>query len=213
MLFSLNFNIFNKSKIRIYETSVNRVTKEYQEDIVNNKLAVSIKGTGFESEDKVYVNNQEMKTIMKNDTDLSFLIEKDIYLSGKKLNVDVRRLTQNGNIFIKSNTKSIDIIESNEVKDNKLKIEQVTPSTFNGNRTAISIIGNGFSIDSKIYIDNKVQETSYGDENLITCLIPEYYSVNSNIILQIKKTNFVNNRKEIYVSEIIKLNIKNGYNN
>lgn len=192
----LNRNIIFLNKITIDNLSIQTIVKGYETNIFDNGIAIEVNGDGFKSGDRVLVNGKEADTVVVKDEYLTFILKKELYLSADNLIIEVSRFTPKNNIILKSNNKIIKVFSPREIVDNDIIINEILPSNIEINENkdiAISILGKGFSKEDKIYINGEEQTTTFGNPNLLTCMV----SVKN--CDDIKKTDvMVKNYRELY---------------
>lgn len=99
-------------------------------------------------------------------------------------------------ILLRSNSKTIQIIDVNEETDKSINIKEITPSQIRINETegliensvAISILGSGFKMGDVVYINGEPQKTAFGNDIFLSCLISKkYYTSLAKLELEVKR--------------------------
>lgn len=210
IILSFIFNIFQIQSLRIDEISTDVIYRGYEDNLIDGNVVISVNGEGFKEGDKIYVNDREWITSIANSNFLSFILDKEIYSMVDKVYIKLCRPTPKGNILLRSNSKTIQIIDVNEKKDNSINIREITPAKIRVNETegliensvAISILGSGFQVGDVAYINGEPQKTAFGNDGFLSCLISKkHYARPAKLELEIKRKIDSKGIREIRVSE------------
>lgn len=213
------FTYYNFESIELSSLSKDIIVKGYEENTINGDTVITIDGEGFKQGDIIYVNKQEVNTAIGNDKYLSFLINKELYHKDSILKVQLKRKTPKGIIYLKSNEKTIKIIEAKEIIDDSIQIYEIGPSKIKrmetdyliDNKVAISVIGRGYIKEDVIYINGEPLATTFGSETVLTCLLPrKFYTNIGNLDVQIKRKKDINVTNNIYVSNIKRIEVEHN---
>jgi hypothetical protein len=103
----------------LFQESIN-ITNIYPEkgvatvafNSINGEATLTIKGTGFEKGDLVYINDEKQQTTFGNSELLTCFVDKDLYIEPGNLTVRVVRKAGN-KILLKSNMIDLEITSNN----------------------------------------------------------------------------------------------------
>lgn len=214
----------NFARIKIDSFSQEVIYRGYEKNVINGQVAILVEGGEFETGDIIYLNGQEQTTSVSNETTLSFLLPPEVYADTDTVEVQIKRFNSIGKLMGKSNTEVIKIEDVEEKTDMQiLKITEIGPNKIverqQGNlddgQLAMTVYGKGFSEKDQIYINGEVQQTAFGGEEVLTCIVPKrMYTKAGTLDIQVKQEPIPdeNGDATIYISnvETIQVHAKNN---
>lgn len=218
LLVITNSEFMNKpmqiESMKIAEISPTKISKGNKFNLFGDKSVIVINGIGFLSDSKLYVNNTALETAYGNEGYITAILPDKFYDRERVLKLQLRRENTNENSINISNEIEVSVVDiKNEVQD--MNITQTNPQSviknqkfniFNG-QSALGLTGQKFISGCKIYANDLELNTSFGNENFITAILPnEIYAREGDIKIRVRYLDMEN--EIIHVSNEVIIPVK-----
>ncbi|AYB41924.1 LTA synthase family protein [Paenibacillus lautus] len=226
VLFGSDFSQTNKDleskhvllghNITINSTNPSTIVADIKFNETDHESILGIQGEGFIPESayfdfikgsQIYINNKPYKTAFTDKKYISTIIPEELYKEPGELYIDVRVVDTKNTILSKSNQIILNIIDEkdlqphiNWVSPGEIKIEQFKQS----NEILFDLSGEGFTLNSKVYINDAPVTTEFVNGTYIKFRIPEHFYKQPNVLnIEVQNTdhNKKSNNQIIYVTE------------
>ncbi len=217
LLIITNSEIMIKAKqiqaMNITETSPKKILAGSKFNLYNDESLIIINGSGFMTESKLYVNNKPIVITCATENYISGILPDKCYDDKATLKLQLKRAIDNDLEYV-SNQVEIPIVKIEKEVQN-MKVSGSSPlsiernkkfNVFNG-QSALGLTGDNFNKGCKIYANDQELETTFGNDQFITAVVPEQlYSKKGSLKIKVKFNDIEN--EVIHTSNTITISIK-----
>lgn len=204
------------SDLKIDSTTPSKIITGVKFYTSEGPSVLNIQGSGFIQESsffdfikgsQIYINNEPYDTIYSNENLISTVIPEELYNKPDEISIDVRITDTKGSVLSESNQLIIPILDQENITPiikwaEPGNIIKHTPFNEVNGKSYLKLAGEGFTNDSKIFINNIPMESTIEDNGYIQCFVPnEFYNQPTVWTVNVRTGSKQSNELSLYVTD------------
>lgn len=204
------------SDLKIDSTNPSKIINDVKFNTSEGRSILNIQGSGFIPESpyfdfikgsQIYIDNEPYDTIYSNENLISTTIPDKLYNNPGEIIIDVRITDTKGSVLSESNKITIPILDQKTIIPvikwaEPGNIIKLTPFNEMNGRSYLRLAGEGFTNDSKIFINNIPMESTIEDNGYIQCFVPnELYNQSTVWEVSVRTAYKQSNELTLYVTD------------